>query len=181
MHRALSCFASATLLVACSSVKVQTEFDNAANFTAYRTYAYLPRGPGPEQAEAARDARLREVVVQSIDKALGAKGFRKVNPDQSPDLLVAVHGFASNRIEVQSYGYSYAATPYGFYPGLSTPAVDVRQYADGTLIIDLIDAAKREMVWRGTAQDTFTPGAEAKAIASAVDKTFAHFPPPAVR
>ena len=178
MARTLGWITSAVVLVACSSVKVQTEYDKATNFKAYDSYAYLPRDPGPEQAPTARDPRIREAVMKSIDGALNAKGFKRVEPDQSPALLVAVHGFANNRIEVQSYGYHYAATPYGFYPGLATSAVDVRQYRDGTLIIDLIDSTTKEMVWRGTATDTFSPGAEAKTIASAIEKTLAEFPPP---
>ncbi len=178
MTRTLGLLTSAVVLAACSSVKVQTEYDKATNFRAYRTYAWITQQPGPEQAPAVRDPRIHEAVVQGIDGGLGAKGMKRVELDQSPDLLVAVHGFASNRIDVQTYGYNYAATPYGFYPGLQTTAVDVRQYRDGTLLIDLIDAATRQMVWRGTATDTFTPGAEAKAISNAIEKTLKEYPPP---
>jgi hypothetical protein len=170
---------SAVALACASSVKVQTEYDRATNFKGYKTYAWILQQPGPEQAPAARDPRIREAVMQGIDGALTSKGLTRVDASASPDLLVAVHGFANNRIEVQSYGYTYAATPYGFYPGLATPAVDVRQYRDGTLIIDLIDAGSRQMVWRGTATDTFQPGAEAKAISGAIQKTLAEYPPPA--
>jgi hypothetical protein len=171
MGRAFGILASIAVLAACSSVKVQTEYDRATKFADYQTYAYLPREPGPEQAPVARDPRIREAVVKSIDAALTKKGMRRVEMDQNPSMLVAVHGFANNRIEVQSYGYN-------FYPGLATTAVDVRQYRDGTLIIDLVDASSRQMIWRGTATDTFSPGAEAKTIANAIDKTLAEYPPP---
>jgi len=178
MGRAFGMLATVAVLAACSSVKVQTEYDKATNFRAYQTYAYLPRDPGPEQAPAARDPRIREAVIQGIDGSLQGKGMKRVAFEESPDLLVAVHGFANNRIEVQSYGYHYAATPYGFYPGVATTAVDVRQYRDGTLIIDLIDTATKSMVWRGTATDTFTPGAESSAISKAIQKTLSEYPPP---
>ncbi|MGZ3481275.1 MAG: DUF4136 domain-containing protein [Myxococcaceae bacterium] len=178
MARRLGLLTSLLVLAACSSVKVQTEYDRAANFKGYQTYAYIAQQPGPEEAPAVRDPRIREAVVRGVDAGLAAKGLKRTEPDQSPDLLVAVHGFATNRIDVQNYGYSYSTTPYGYYPGLSTPSVEVRQYRDGTLIIDLIDATTKQMVWRGTATDTFNPGAEAKAIANAIDKTLAEYPPP---
>src|SRR3954468_19023457 len=119
--------ALAATLAACSSVKVQTEYDKTTNFRGYRTYAWLPRPPGPEQAPPARDPRIREAVLKGIDGGLQSKGLKKVEPEQSPELLVAVPGFATSRIDVQSYGYTYAATPYGFYPAMARPAVDVRE------------------------------------------------------
>jgi len=170
--------ALALAVTACSSVKVQTEYDKATNFKGYKTYAWIPQEPGPEQAPANRDPRIREAVVRGIDDGLASKGLTKAQPDQKPDLLVAVHGFAVNQIDVRTYGYTYGPSPYGFYPTLATPGgVDVRQYRAGTLIIDLVDAATKQMVWRGTAQDTFDPGAEAKTISKAIDATLAEYPP----
>ena len=178
MDRANRTLAFALALAACSSMKVQTEYDRNADFKGYRSYAWLLQQPGPEQSPEARDPRIREAVFQGIDQALASKGLTRVTPDQSPELLVAVHGWAINRIDVQSYGYNYAATPYGFYPTMATPAVAVRQYRDGTLIIDLVDARSKQMVWRGTATDTFSPGMEAQKVAEAVSKTLAEYPPP---
>jgi len=176
--RGLGTLALAAALAACSSVKVQTEYDKATNFKGYKTYAWIPQEPGPEQAPAARDPRIREAVIRSIDSGLASKGLTKKEPDQSPDLLVAVYGFAVNRIDVRTYGYAYGPTPYGMYPTLATPGgVDVRQYRDGTLIIDLVDASSKQMVWRGTATDTFEPGAEAKTVSKAVQETLAEYPP----
>jgi Putative metallopeptidase/Domain of unknown function (DUF4136) len=78
-----------------------------------------------------------------------------------------------------TFCYEYVADPYGFYPTLARPGgVDVRQYRDGTLIIDLIDAATKQMVWRGTTTDSFDPGAEAKTVSKAIEKTLAEYPPP---
>lgn len=179
MGRAHGTLALAVALAACSSVKVQTEYDKAANFKGYRTYAWIPQEPGPEQAPAARDPRIREAVIRGIDDGLAAKGLTRKEPDQSPDLLVAVHGFAVNQIDVRSYGYTYGPVPYGMYPTLATSGgVDVRQYRAGTLIIDLVDAQTKQLVWRGTATDTFDPGAEAKTVSKAIDATLEEYPPP---
>jgi hypothetical protein len=158
-------------------VKVQTEYNTAANFKGYRTYAWIPQPPGPEQAAASRDPRIREAVIRGIDSSLTGKGMVRTDIDKSPDLLVAVHGWAVNRIDVQTYGYAYGPVPYGYYPTLATPAVDVHQYRDGTLIIDLIDGSNRQLVWRGTATDTFDPGAEASTVSKAIAETLKQYPP----
>ncbi|HZX97124.1 MAG TPA: DUF4136 domain-containing protein [Myxococcales bacterium] len=177
MPRPLGVLVLGFAVVACSSVKVQTEYDQATNFKGYKTYAWILQPPGPEEAPAVRDPRIREAVIQGVDNALASKGLIKAGQGEPSDLLVAVHGFAVNRIDVRSYGYSYGPSPYGFYPTLATGGVDVHQYRDGTLMIDLVDAASKQMVWRGTATDSFEPGAEAKTIAKAVEKTLAEYPP----
>jgi len=179
MLRARAGLGVAAALAACSSIKVSAEYDKSANYKGYKTYAWLPREPGPEEAPAARDPRIREAVIGSVNQGLAAKGLTLVDASQSPDLLVAVHGFATNRIEIQSYGYNYGPYPYGYYGTMSTTSTDVRQYRDGTLILDLIDANKKQLVWRGTATDSFSPGAEAKAIPPAVAKVLGEYPPEA--
>ena len=176
---ALTVFAA---LAACSSMKVETQWDKDAKVQSYKTYAWIQKLPGPEEAQAVRDPRIYEALVGGIDGNLARKGYTRVQPDQNPDLIVAVHGFASNRIEVNSYGYNYAPVGYyGPYGAMGTSRADVRQYRDGTLIIDFVDAARKELVWRGTASDSFEPGQEAKTIAQAIDKTLAEYPPPVAK
>jgi hypothetical protein len=175
--RACGLLATGIALAACSSVKVQTEYDKAANFKGYKTYAWLPRPPGPEEAAAARDPWIREAVIRDVDGGLSSKGLVRTEPDQNPDLLVAVHGWAVNRIDVQTYGYAYGPVPYGYYPTLATTAVDVHQYRDGTLLIDLVDGQTKQLVWRGTATDTFDPGAEASTVSKAISATLKEYPP----
>jgi hypothetical protein len=59
--------------------------------------------------------------------------------------------------------------------------VDVRDVPVGTLVVDLVDRARRELVWRGVAQGTVDPRAtpeKAEQRANeAMAKLFAGFPP----
>jgi hypothetical protein len=54
----------------------------------------------------------------------------------------------------------------------------VRQYKEGTIVIDFIDATTREMFWRGTASDTFIPGTGRDVIKDAITKLIDAYPPP---
>jgi hypothetical protein len=168
----------AVATAACSSsMKVSTEYDRAANFKTYKTYAWIPTPPGPEEAPQVRDPRIMDAVVHGIESGLASKGLTKADSGQ-PDLLVAVHGWATSRIDVAYYGYTYSHSPYGYYPTLSPGMADIKEYRDGTLLIDLVDASTKQMVWRGTATDTFQPGAEAKKVSEAIEKTLDEYPPP---
>ena len=158
----LSVVVLAGALAGCSSLKVNTEYDPTAPFPSYKTYAWNPRVPGPEEAPPIRNPVVRDQVVRAVDRELSAKGFTQVQPDANPDLLVSVHGWAQSRIEVTNYGYAYApgyvyGPAYGPYqPMPVAPATEVRSYTDGTMLIDFVDAKSAKLVWRGTAQDTFT-------------------------
>jgi hypothetical protein len=49
----------------------------------------------------------------------------------------------------------------------------------GTLVVDLLDAASRELVWRAVARDTLSDKTDknAKKLAKATKKMFEDFPP----
>jgi hypothetical protein len=62
-------------------------------------------------------------------------------------------------------------------------ATTAQTYDQGTLILDIVDAKKKELVWRGSANGILDPGAspdkKASKVNEAVTKTLADFPPTA--
>ena len=61
---------------------VTYDFDRAANFSSYKTYAWTR---GTELTDELNHAR----VVRAIDATLVAKGLTRVEPSSNPDVLVA--------------------------------------------------------------------------------------------
>ena len=59
----------------------------------------------------------------------------------------------------------------------------VSEYQQGTLLLDVVKADNKQLIWRGTATDEVypEPGQEAgeKRLREAVQKILAQFPPPA--
>jgi hypothetical protein len=57
----------------------------------------------------------------------------------------------------------------------------IRQYEEGTLVIDFVDAASRKLVWRGTGSGALesepTPEETTRGIDRAVAKILEQFPP----
>ncbi len=158
----LSMLVLAAALAGCSSLKVNTEFDPTAPYASYKTYAWNPRAPGPEEAPSIRNPIILAQVMAAVDRELAGKGLVLTRPEANPDFLVAVHGWAQSRVEVTNYGYVYGGgymygPAYGPYqPAVVVPATEIRSYTDGTLLIDFVDAKTMKLVWRGTATDTFT-------------------------
>ncbi len=135
-----------------SRVGVSNDFDHAVNFRAYKTWAWYPRQTGDTQGGPAKgyesfvDQRIRAAVATD----LAAKGLTEVAQGQAPDVFVAYTARVENKQEVSPYynglGYPYGYG-YGYYGRGYTP---VTQYKAGTVIIDIVDARRKELAWRGT-------------------------------
>jgi len=169
-------------LAGCSTVKVNTEYDPTAPFPSYRTYAWLTTPPGSEQAPTIRNPVLHERVVSALDREMAKKGLVRTSADAGPDFLVSVLGWAQSRVEVTNYGYAYGGAyaygPYGPYTPGPVPVAEVRQYTDGTLLVDFVDAKSKKLFWRGTATDTLTsPDSVQSSIDEAARQLLDKYPP----
>ena len=165
-------------LAGCSTVQIDTQYKPGTDYKKYRTFAWNPIEPGPEQATEARDPAVRQLVFSTIEKRLIDRGFRKAAPEATPDFFIAVHGWSRDKIDVKQYGYVYGYSGYGMYPTMGGPAVEVRQYKEGTIVVDFIDVTTHEMFWRGTASDTFLPGTGRDAVKDALAALLDAYPPP---
>jgi hypothetical protein len=174
MSRFLLSLGLAVALAGCSTMQIASQFAQNADFKKYHTFAWNPVDPGPEQATDARDPAIRKLIFGTIEQELAPRGFKKAEPGAMPDFFIAVHGWARDKIEVKQYGYVYGTTAYGYVAG---PSIEVNQNREGTLVIDFIDAGTKEMFWRGTASDTFTPETNRAAIKEAVVKLIDAYPP----
>jgi hypothetical protein len=176
----VSTLAVAVALAGCSSMRIRTEYDTSAQFAAYKTYAWLAAAPGPEEAPPIRDPAVHARVVEAVDREMGKKGLVRTTLDAAPDFFVTVHGWSRNRIDVVNYGYGYGgAYAYGPYPGaVAVPITEVREYTEGTLLLDFVDAKTKKLVWRGTATDTITSPDNVRAtIDAAARKLLEAYPP----
>jgi hypothetical protein len=166
-------------LAGCATLKVETEYVEGADFRKYRTFDFLTMVPGPEEAPVIRDPQVQARVRFFVERELVKRGFQKVPGGTLPDFFIAVHGWAQDQISVDSYGYGYGAG-YGYHGGMTVstaPAVSVRSYRSGTLMLDFVDGASREMFWRGTASDSVSPEQGPEALEQAIIKVVGMYPP----
>jgi Domain of unknown function (DUF4136) len=174
-------FALAALLLAPAVVlaqKTSYDYDKSANFATYKTYALKD---GTKVGQPLIDDR----IVAAIEAQLAAKGLKKV--DANPDVFVVYHTAFDKQKDISTFssGYGGGYGGYGWrYGGAwagGTSTTQVRDILIGTLVIDLADAAKGQMVWRGMGVkevDTQAkPEKRDKSINNAVTKIFKNYPP----
>jgi uncharacterized protein DUF4136 len=166
----------ALLLAGCSSLNVGYDYDEEVDFSSYRTYRWIrtPSNPGNESQKivSLQDRRVREAV----DRELEAKGIRM--DAAKPDLLVAYR--ATVRDQTRVYDTGYYRGGYGYRRSYwSGGGVQVYQYQEGSLIVDLIDADLNQVVWRGNVKGVLGDHDSAlELINDAVTKMFKNYPPP---
>jgi Domain of unknown function (DUF4136) len=157
----------ATLALAQSA---SVDYDRGANFTSYKTYAWTR---GTELTDELNHAR----VVRAIDGRLAAKGLVRVEPGADPDVLVAYHASFDTNLRID--GFSTAWGPYGL--GSHSGSAWIQEILVGTLVVDLADARRHALVWRGTATSdihtTDKPEKRDRNIARATEKMFKNYPP----
>ena len=138
-----------------SRVGVTNDFDHSVNFRAYKTWAWYPQQPrdaesGPAKGyESFLDKRIRAAVAAEMTR----KGLTEV--DKAPDIFVAYSARVEDKQQVSPY-YNGLGYPYGYgyggFGGFGRNAQSVTQYKAGTVVIDIIDARRKELAWRGTGQ-----------------------------
>ena len=156
------------------------DYDTSANFAAYKTYMWIeqPTAPtGDARSAVQSNTLLDKRIKASVDAELAAKGM--VPATENPDAYLVYYVGVDQKIDVQDWGYSYPRYPYGGWYGGG--GVDVYEYKEGTLIVDIVDAKTQQLVWRGTATKTIDEGASPEQreanLNEVVRQMFAQYPP----
>lgn len=161
-------------ITSCSSIRVAADYDDAADFSQYKSFGFFKEGI--DNAEISDLDKKR--IMRAIDAEFTKKGFTK---SERPDLLINIFTRTNEQVNVNQfyngwgYGWGWGWGP-GFWGGNFT---SVNSYPEGTLYIDLIDAKQKELVWQGVGTGVLTMDREEKQerINEFVEKIIAQFPP----
>jgi hypothetical protein len=165
------------LMVGCATVyDVKYDYDKQTDFAALKTYDWMD-----VPAEATMNTLIIERIKKAVDVELMSKGLERSS--ENPDFLIAEHTGSREKIQVNDWGYGYSS--HGRYWGgyWGPRNVTTYEYEEGWLILDFVDAASKNLIWRGTAkaeiQNVDTPEKSAALIKKAVNKILGKYPPKA--
>lgn len=171
-----------SVLTGCATVSVATDFDHTVDFSKYRTYQLVGGHIVNNGVLDDGNTLVKERINGSLVNAMQAKGLTPVQGDAAPDLIVGYMAGARRRTEIEGMGpYTPGVGPY-WNAGWWTPGyMDwwSRSYEEGTLVIDLVDAASKRLVWRAYTRAEITQPVTDQKVAKAVDKAFKDYPPKA--
>jgi hypothetical protein len=174
--------ALALALTACAAtLRVDSDFDSAANFAAYHSFAWIREDPlirssaSPTPISPLNSRR----IMEAIELELKAKGYTLSADRAAADFVVAYTVGARDRMDATSYPAPFFWGGYWGHAYFGN-AVEVRTYREGQLSIDLFDGKSHQPVWHGAATKRISEAdrANAKAnIDAAVKAILARFPP----
>jgi len=172
MKRTLQATLGAVVLVAgCSSLQISTDYDKGVDFTQYHTFSYKDTGD-------VKDSLWAKRIENVLSDALTAKGLKRV--ESGGDVWLVAHARLSKQTQINTYntGWGYG---YGWYGGMGMQTSTVSEIPVGTLVVDLVDGKKKEMVWRGIASDTLdtsaSPEAREQKLRDVAAQLFHDYPP----
>jgi hypothetical protein len=175
---AVAGFTAAALLAGCSSTPtVRFDYDKSADFGRYRTFGFVDQG-----------GEAKSLAIQTLQagatREMQARGYTLAD---NPDLLVNFTGKLEDRTDVQSvpgptygvgYGYGgWYGAPYGGWN--YSQQVTTRHYKVGTIILDIVDREKRQVVFQSGIEKTVTKEMMQKreeALNAAATRLFSAYP-----
>ena len=164
-----------TLLLLMASMAwatVSTDYDHKASFQNYKTYSWGKI----ESSDSLWDQRIKDAVAAQ----LAAKGMTEVA--SGGDVVVNAFGKTHSEKTLNTFydgfggGWGWRRFGGGGF-GESTTTVDT--YKVGTLVVDMLDANTKNLVWRASSSDTLSNNNDknTKKLDKDVEKMFHHFPP----
>jgi hypothetical protein len=166
----------------CAGRQVTTDYSPAVGFSQFRTYALV--SPPDTAGQALLDQRVRTAVRTQLT----AKGLTETDR-QHADLYVGYGMVDKTHREIYDYGAGWGwgrGWGWRYYrSGVAWPMTLRRQietYTDGTVVVNLVDARTKQVVWEGEVADVVSlpvgdPASATRQIDEATAKLFAKYPP----
>ncbi len=184
MMKTLLIAALGLVMAGCASVRTDADFDTATDFSRYQSWAWIQPTDADNDKPYHTDGLMDQRIRNAISRELNFKGLRQVSADEA-DILVNYLTKLEKKIDIDTFYSSFGYHPYyyGRYPLYPPVQTDtrVREYQEGTILVDLVDANSKSLVWRGSGTDTVkqrqTPGERTEQVNTLVKEILAQFPP----
>lgn len=164
---------------------VKVNWQMQAPFADYRTYVWK------ESKNQGADF-YRQWVQKDVDAELAKKGLQKVAADQNPDICLYYHIVTQEVMDSTTTddGFGWGGGGWGYWGGwggwgdglggADIAHTEAQPRFMGILAVDIVDAKKKELVWRGQATTDSISNSQKgdeKQVLKSVDKMFKQFPP----
>jgi len=169
--------------------KIGYDFDRSTDFSAYHTYAWMS-GDQEKTGDRRADSSAVDMRIRiAVGTQLRLKGYQTL-PEGTPDFFVAYHvGLKDSSPSISTQYYSDGMAGHAFShsadsrsaSGAAPSLNETASYLTGSLLIDVIDAGTKKLVWRGTAAGEVDPGLTSQQrderTKANVHSILSHFPP----
>jgi hypothetical protein len=137
------------LLAACQSAPhVRTRSAPGVDLGAYRTYAFVASPSTDRHGYKTLTTRQLET---SVAREMEARGYVRAD---AADLVVNFNVATREKLESwpgPGLGAGFGGWRHGYGWGIGVGTEEIRTVTEGTLTIDVVDRARKELIWSGSA------------------------------
>jgi hypothetical protein len=154
--------------------QVKTDYDRSADFSQYKTYSW-------EKVQT-QDPLWVGRIKDAVNGSLSARGWTQVESGGQVAIIATEMTKEQQTLNTYYDGFGGGGGRRRFGGGgLGEATTTTDNYKVGTLVVDLFDANRKNLIWRGSASDTLSDKSEKniKNLDKGVQKMFDHFPPAA--
>lgn len=161
----------------CQAGKARVDFDHAIHFTGYKTYSWARSADAPLEGPLFPNQLMRERIAGFIEEALAARGLKRVGSGGDLEISFSVEVQEQPEFITLSDGVGPGCWGCGWGSGFSTTTVQI--FYNGTVVVDMVDASRRKLVFQGTSSHEISskPAENTKKLAKAVNEIFKNYPP----
>lgn len=160
------------LLVSCTSVRVNYDYDKSADFSNYITYNYF------SDMETALSPLDEKRLFRVLDSTLQTKGLLL---SEEPDFLINIITQEFRNASQSAVGVGLGGTNRNVGGGVSIGIPVGGSQLERSIQFDFVDAQKNALIWQANSESGFRPNASPavreEQLRKVVDKVFAKFPP----
>ncbi|WP_455211049.1 DUF4136 domain-containing protein [Kaarinaea lacus] len=171
-------------LLSCATQKPNFDYLAGADFSNYNSYDWVSVDKDSKENHRSKIPFVDNRIISAVDSALASKGMLKIS--DSPDMLINYHVSVSEQEQQQPRGrVSIGTSSYGRGSSVgfavSMPVGGTRTYQEGTLVIDMVDAKTKDLLWQGwgsrTVRQDTDPERLTALINEVVAEVLANYPP----
>lgn len=157
------------------TIAVSSHVEHGLNFSTYRSFAWGPADALPTgDPRLDKDPYFKDHVQGAVERVLAARGITLASSG-TPDLLIHYHANIRERFDIDRIDRAH-----GYYDAQRSAPATIT-YEAGTLVLDVIDARTKRLIWRGWAQHSVEdmlhdPDRMASTIGQAVTRMLQRLP-----
>ena len=140
MKKFLTLTISLLMFTACSTLKIDTDYDDTFNLSEQSTFIIEHKNKKGE------DTLTNDRIINSLKSTLKQKNYKNASINKA-DLIFVFHVNVENKSDIHT---DYQMMGYGRYrySGSILATTRTYDYKEGTLIVDALNPKNQKIVWR---------------------------------
>ena len=161
-----------TILISCSSVRVNYDYDTDTDFSNYLTYNYFT------DMETGLSDLDTNRLLEAIDSLMQQRGIRL---SEEPEFLINIQSQYYYNTSNSSVGVGVGGTGGNVGGGVSVGIPVGSGSVERELVFDFVDSAKDQLFWQAISTSSFNEGWDPETreekLREIVNKVFSQYPP----